>query len=1135
MLVPFFWKEWIVKQSALKILSACVAVLAAFASYADITWSGAVSVPAGADVTCNDLSAITSLSIGEGATVRFNTEEPHKFPITGSGTIVKESTSAWTMETGISGFNGDYEIAAGVVSIGIANAFGSDNASYKVTVKRGATLESTSKGGKVLYRQIHLAGTGAPGRKGAIELPPISNTDPYLNVFVLDDDATMFIATEGLFFLKTSLDLGNHRLSLVGGGSATLIDCYVSPTGEIYLEKTADGTPKLWLRSSVHSNPTYQISPSDDAPIVLAGGTINLYCGVRPVMRPLYLSGTNTISHSSNLRAKDYYCTNHANWAGVVMFTNLTGHSRLNVRNDMDNGNWPSACMLCVSGPISGNGMVYTFCSSSNRVALLNPANSYSLGTYIEHGSYSPAFTVLGYPGSIPNEDFSSVTAKYGFVELALADDYSRWTFDSAVRFLTGATFMDSCRPRFSSDFTTNGVGRLKMQLSREFPASGYLGARGDVIFEGAGNAEPIGFGWREGRAHLSGPEPMLLGDVRLYTSDDSTATNSAVYIDNGADVTLNITNTLFIGQWDSKQARLVVSNAVIKNSDVLKNDFYTGYANKDWGGPTRGGAIFAGQYSPGILEVLDGAVITNRIIVSGYLSSGPGAGGKQGAVYQRGGHVVALGATKTHHTSCIGLSQADSACGYYELSGGTLETRGQFVIGGYNYGLFVQYGGNVIATNNLNAAPGTKQNSLLMATCNQGSGALYIKKGSWDIFTENMYFGQGTTTATRPTADVTLDGDEAIFDAHGSGIYVGDYSSYGIYSFNLNGGVMRCGGIRLYHDVTTLNHIDNLLCVNFNGGTFRTGRNSSNLFGYNSTTRNQWSTNVVVYAGGATIDTDGKTGNSIGSSVQGAWGKGVKSITMENPPRGLDYVGGLHVLIYGDGVGATAFAHFDSTNMVVDRIVVTSAGYGYTTATATVYSGRTALNVNCVVELEDNENTGSFTKKGAGDLTLNATNTWGGATVVNGGTLKAGCDWAIPTNSAVSIGGGATLDLNGKVAKISSIEYTAGGGSIVNGSAAELPAVPSLRLSTTDITSGRAIEFSGDRDFSGSTLTIEGDDYSGLDENVRRYRVLSVSGALAAAPALNVESDPPSPWCFKTRSDGIVLLRPKGGMVILR
>ena len=1116
------------------LLAAAIAAIMSGASADPVVWSGDVIVPANEDVTCTDLSAITSLEIGSGATVRFTTATAPNFLITGAGTVVKESAGDWTMTTSIPDYQGNYEIAAGTVSSGILNAFGMNGSAYKLTVKGGATLVITGNDGSTGSRVIHLAGDGAPGRKGAIEMPATVTTSSLWPRFYLDDDATMYMPAKSLFFIDGLLDLNNHRFTVVGSGNPTIMGgCTVSATGEVYLKTVGDEKPTLTMRSWSHANPGFKITPGE-GPFVLTGGNkLSFYCGVKPVERPLWLSGTNTLEHTANASTGDqhYYATNHANWAGPVVFTNETGMSVLNIANAMPvNASWPATCMLCVSGPISGNGTVKTSNGGvvTNRVAILNAANSYTGGTYINNGAVGGS-SLLGYPGSIPNENYASVTCNYGFVDLALADDYSRWGFDSASRFANNVTVSNSCRPRFSSEFTTNGIGPVKFQLAEgTSPADTYFGARDAVRFEGVGNETPIPFRWYGGTAYLAGPQPIYLGETRLRFPD-ANATSSSVRIVDGADVTLSITNTLFIGSSGSQRAKLVVSNAVLKNSDVMKSNFSAG----GWAG-LQGGSIFAGYYSPGILEVLDGALISNRVIVCGYAASGCWEGGSYGAVYQRGGHVVALGATESHKTSGVGLAQGNPVGGYYELTGGFLESRGRFLIGGYGYGCFAQYGGKVLITNRLDQTD--IGSTLTFAACNQGHGSLYIKKGSWDVYSSDLFMCTGTTDT--PMCELTLDGDDAEFDLHSSGIFCAYASSFGRYNINLNGGVLRSAGLRLYGHTYGGNAIsNNVLCVNFNGGTFKTGAGGVNIFGLDTADRSLWATNVAVYKGGMTIDTDGKAGNRIDTPVRGAYGKGVKSITLSAPISGTSYITSPRVRIEGDGIGAAAFAHFDSTNMVVDRIVVTSPGCGYTTATAKlIFRGNVEYaDVTCTVELEDNENTGDFTKKGDGALTLNATNTWGGATTVLGGTLKAGCDWAIPTNSAVKIGGGATLNLNGKEAKISSVEYLAGGGQITNGGAAELPASFSMRMSVDDIIAGNAIELTGSQDLSGITLTVDGDDYSALDENVRRYNVLKVSGGtLTGAPTISAAA-PPTPWQYTVRGDGVVLQYVKGTTFVFR
>ena len=56
---------------------------------------------------------------------------------------------------------------------------------------------------------------------------------------------------------------------------------------------------------------------------------------------------------------------------------------------------------------------------------------------------------------------------------------------------------------------------------------------------------------------------------------------------------------------------------------------------------------------------------------------------------------------------------------------------------------------------------------------------------------------------------------------------------------------------------------------------------------------------------------------------------------------------------------------------------------------------------------IAENANTGSFTKKGAGDFTLRCANTWGGDTILEGGELVLGAVGALPVGSKIVYRGG--------------------------------------------------------------------------------------------------------------------------------
>ena len=455
-------------------LAACAVLIAAVAGAYDAGTT--YTVPAGTTVVVTDadiaeFNTLAGATFGDAnAVLEFNTSTPHAIPITGSGTIRKTSAATWAMTTSIPSFKGNYDIAAGVVTVNIASPFGEDAVAYKVTVRSGATLVLESHN-KVVLRHIHLAGSGAAGRKGAIEMPKDDYTTSDRYFFDLDDDATMYGSSGKYIFIGGELNLNGRRLTITGKWNPTIMtNCKVSTTGEVYLS-AAEGAPTLYMRSWTHENPAYKIADGE-GPFVLTGGTsLTIWDGVKPVNRPLWISGTVTLGHSSNNGISHSFATNHANWVGRVIFTNEIGLSVLKVNNNVPVAK--GQCMLVVSGPISGRGKVETSLGcDSNRVALLNSANSYTGGTYINNGGANRS-TLLGYPGTIPNEEYSSVTCNYGYVDLAVDENGSRWTYDAAVRFLGAATFSNSSRLRFSNELGEGGVGSMKLRLGAETAVRG--------------------------------------------------------------------------------------------------------------------------------------------------------------------------------------------------------------------------------------------------------------------------------------------------------------------------------------------------------------------------------------------------------------------------------------------------------------------------------------------------------------------------------------------------------------------------------------------------------------------------------------------------------------------------------------
>ncbi len=144
-------------------------------------------------------------------------------------------------------------------------------------------------------------------------------------------------------------------------------------------------------------------------------------------------------------------------------------------------------------------------------------------------------------------------------------------------------------------------------------------------------------------------------------------------------------------------------------------------------------------------------------------------------------------------------------------------------------------------------------------------------------------------------------------------------------------------------------------------------------------------------------------------------------------------------VEIDGDGEGATAVAEFDSVNNRVTGFTVTSPGFGYTTMSALLTRGGYTNDVPLAVTLTDeNQASGGLVKMGNGTLSLKAANTYGGATRVEGGTLKVVHENAIPAGSPIEVAGGA-IDFGGFDRDFGAVTATSGTVENVGGTMASL------------------------------------------------------------------------------------------------
>ena len=549
----------------------------------------------------------------------------------------------------------------------------------------------------------------------------------------------------------------------------------------------------------------------------------------------------------------------------------------------------------------------------------------------------------------------------------------------------------------------------------------------------------------------------------------------------------------------------LTVSNAVIRNVTDLARASHSYSTTAEY-------ALEVGRNASGILRVQDGAVVSNKLQVGTTGSSYSGRG--SGAVYQSGGSVCTIGSTDFRNNA---LGTGQTAMGYYELTGGTFD--GYLGIGVYGYGIWHQGEGTTADLKALN-----------VASANGGQGDVYIR-GSVLAKSGGSSLCAGYSGGN--TSVLTLDGPDASLDCYNNSVYAfaSDSSMVGSSQINIsNGGSLKSA--RIYNNAKS--GVESRLGLSFDGGTFICGYSGySEVFGVDS---GKFTDDIRIYKGGMTVETIAANANN-GTAVQlrSPEGKGVSAIPFDFasfakwncPPL---------VKISGDGTGATAHALFDSSSQSVTGVVITCSGTGYTWAKATAgYKGNScpsSTTVDCI--LADNDTTGGFTKAGVGTFTLNNANTYRGATVVKGGTLKAGVDNAIPADAEIVLAGG-TLDFNGKAGNVSKITYTVGGGSVVNAGNVTLPTTFEMAITVEEVLTKQSVPLTGDQDLTGKTLTITGD-FSSLDPEVcRKYTVVSVTGGTISGEPTIVAPALPKGWSFVTRPNGVKLVNPLGMLMIVR
>ena len=312
---------------------------------------------------------------------------------------------------------------------------------------------------------------------------------------------------------------------------------------------------------------------------------------------------------------------------------------------------------------------------------------------------------------------------------------------------------------------------------------------------------------------------------------------------------------------------------------------------------------------------------------------------------------------------------------------------------------------------------------------------------------------------------------------------------------------------------------------VNFNGGTLKT-TNTSGAFGSGSEAIDR----VTVFAGGATLDTDGR---NIASDmpISAPNGKGVVSVPVPAEVLSKTFAAPPTVAIIGDGEGASARVLFNPATGNVTGVQVLSPGWGYTSAKARFNHGGYTCIGESIVELDDVE-CGQLVKAGTGVYTFNAANSVTKLKVA-GGSVKSGVNNTFPAETSLTLDGG-NYDMDGHSQTFGSVSFGASGGTILNGAAAagnlvcDFAAALAGNPGVADLSN---VSFAA-----GAKTLITGYDPDELETLESVLLLRFASGAVpASVPPLDESVELPKGWVLRMTQAGLKLSRQNGLVLIFR
>ncbi|MCQ2391274.1 MAG: autotransporter-associated beta strand repeat-containing protein [Kiritimatiellae bacterium] len=1103
--------------------------------------SGDVTVPAGARWVAEDadmaaVNALTSITFAdETGIVEFTgtSATAPTVPFIGNGTVLKSGPGAWVIaEAKQQGFIGTFALKGGSVSASVRSALvaGVDASIYgTIVVDGGALIFPKGNRDQNLYQheRISLKGSGVADT-GALVIQEGSTNPSQMRYLSLAGDAT--IVCNSYFWPRGTVRLNGYVLTLAGTAADYVAYQSVQVAGPGEIRVKGDEKLRIYalrIGSTSTLEPFSVAANNEFTRLTLEDKTQLMFyvdegksdgSGVAGVYRnPVNLDLRVAEGANASVRPLHRYTTPvAADFAqmsflasGAMTLADAAAQLTFYCTDTKNQNN-----EIHVAGPISGPGKICVGNAGAQvagRVRFSNAANSWTGDTAAYLGP-AGAFG-LDVPGALP--DFSKFTCSGGRVSLIQPAGDSPWTEDKVAQLANEATWTGSTAISFdtcarSADAKTviwtgaHPITNAQVRLAAENGTT--------LLVTGTGAATNGFAAFGDAALKFTGDNPIHLSALDVNQLPGGMTGAAKIVFDGAKDVHLP-SNCLAIGSSDLP-ARVTVKDSLLTVGD---HESYV----RDASSYSLNVARMSGEQA--ILEVQDNSVITSKL----HLAE---KSGSIGAVYQRGGSVVGCGWHSDNYVSQAIIGYAGH--GYYELTGGrlTLLSRPSIAMGGV--GILHIDGGDLDVTRHF---IGTSTSWFFLGY--DGHAEMYVKKGSAMIAgtSSDSDYVMGLYTAD-DFASLTLVTSEAQVKFPQT-MQLGWSTGGGQFNMNLNGGVLEACpiGRRTNADASRTNNPDKVY-VNFNGGTWKTRTGASSLF--NAAPEVNFQIRVNVFEKGATVDCDYTKDPQITIPVRGATGQGVTEVALPAEIAEATFIAPPVIRIdaaEGDvtGSGATAYPIFDSKTGKVMGVEVTSHGCDYTAApTARFLVGTTEM-ATAACTLGANVS-GGFTKTGRRLLALYATNTWAGTTTVAGGTLYCGCDWAIPTNSAVVLKGGGILDFGHHTGEVARVSFGPGAGTFKNNENALVPAVSGVEISVAELLNGESVPFAANQSLDGFDVTIVGDLEELASSGKKRFTILSNTKDFTGAPTF-VASDLPKGWEYCVTSKDVSLFRASGMKILLR